>query len=210
MTTLLFLGYNDHSAQAEYDYPVQAVGDYPVQAVGDNSVQAVGDNSVLAASSCYKKVILYGGWKRIDVAPYNVNIKYIYSQRGAYNYSTRISNAARTWQNAFPNIFKFSQVSSGNNLLISSDDYGNVPWVGLTDKNSNPKKIQLNDWHYDNTVWFDHTVYENVALHELGHTHGLDHPSASCVNEVMSDSSQRDWYQVHLGEGDKAGIKDIY
>lgn len=46
-----------------------------------------------------------------------------------------------------------------------------------------------------------------VAIHELGHTHGLDH--TSCVDEIMSNNEDRDIYQVNLGDGDIAGIKDI-
>ena len=53
--------------------------------------------------------------------------------------------------------------------------------------------------------------FENIAIHELGHALGLDHPSDSCSSETMyryadfGETKKRD-----LNSGDIAGIKALY
>ena len=66
-------------------------------------------------------------------------------------------------------------------------------------------------------VWGDATVnqavmdYQNIAVHEFGHSAGLGHPSDACKEETMyrfatvGETKKRD-----LHAGDIAGINDLY
>lgn len=156
-------------------------------------------------SSCYDKYLLYGGWKYTSSG--NVNINYTYTKKGKYDYDYRQEVAGRQWSNHF-GFFKIKKVTSSPNLKVVSDNYGDTGWVGKAYYTRSPKDILLNEWYHANRSNYGYTEYERTAIHELGHTHGLDH--VSCKNEIMSNHADRNISQTHLGNGDVSGIRDIY
>lgn len=157
------------------------------------------------ANSCYDLLNWYDGWSY--GSNYKVNINYTYKQDGSYFYDYRIALAEDEWESEF-GLFNMKKVSSGGNLSIISDDYGDIGWVGMAYYKESPKRILINEWYHSNYDHYDWTAYERVVIHEMGHTHGLDH--TSCVNEIMSNNANRDIYQTNLGDGDRAGIRDKY
>lgn len=75
--------------------------------------------------------------------------------------------------------------------------------------NQNRGIITSDSWYnLGRNTHYNYTAYKRTAIHEFGHLHGLDH--VDCPDEIMSNNSSRDIYQVTLGDGDKAGIVDIY
>lgn len=157
-------------------------------------------------ASHYSKIFFYGGWARDSN---DVNISYSYTQSGTKNYLYEISSGTQVWSSSF-SFFKFKKVSANTteNCKITSSDYGDNGWVGLATYYVNPKTIKLNEWYHINYSHYNYTAYKRTAIHEFGHLHGLDH--VDCPDEIMSNNSSRDIYQVTLGDGDKAGIVDIY
>lgn len=156
-------------------------------------------------SSCYDKYLFYGGWGYDSSG--NVNINYTYTQNGSYYYGYRFQLADNEWSEHF-SFFNIKEVSSNPNLTVFSDNYGDTGWVGKAYYTRSPKDIFLNEWYHQNYSWYGYTEYERTAIHELGHTHGLDH--TSCLNEIMSNNPDRNISQTWLGDGDVSGIRDIY
>ena len=129
-------------------------------------------------------------------------------KNGTYDYSNQISNGINEWTSHF-SFMKFSKVTSGNNLLILSTNFGNTGWVGYAHNSGSPKQININEWyHINQSSDYGYLQYERVAIHEIGHTFGLGH--TSCKSEIMSNSDDRNISQVDLGNGDVSGIRDYY
>jgi hypothetical protein len=158
-----------------------------------------------AKAACYDLINFYSGWGY--GSNYKVNINYTYQQNGSYYYGYRILLAEGEWESEF-GLFNMNEVSSGGNMKLISDTYGDTGWVGRAYYLENPKRILINEWYQANRSYYDYTAYTRTIIHEMGHTHGLDH--TSCVNEVMSNSADKNIYQTNLGDGDRAGIKDKY
>lgn len=159
-----------------------------------------------ANAACYDLYNFYDGWTYSDTN-YKVNINYTYEQNGSYYYGYRISLAEQEWESEF-GLFNMNKVSTGGNMRIVSYNYGDTGWVGYAYYRESPRRILINEWYQINKSYYDYTAYTRTIIHEMGHTHGLDH--TSCVNEVMSNNDNKDIYQTNLGDGDRAGIKDKY
>lgn len=158
-----------------------------------------------AKSSCYETYWTYGGWGYSSTG--KVNINYTYTKKGKYDYSYRQEAAGRQWSSHF-SFFNIKKVTSKPNLTVVSDNYGDTGWVGKAYYTRSPKEILINEWYHANKSYYGFTEYERTAIHELGHTHGLNH--TSCKYEIMSNNEDRDISQTHLGNGDVSGIRDIY
>lgn len=156
-------------------------------------------------SSCYEKYLTYGGWNYSSTG--KININYTYTQYGQFNYDYRQQQAGLEWSSHF-GFFNIKKVTSSPNLKVFSGDYGTTGWVGKAYYTRSPKEIYLNEWYHANNSNYGFTQFERVAIHELGHTHGLNH--TSCKNEIMSNHEDRNLSQIHLGNGDVSGIRDIY
>jgi predicted Zn-dependent protease len=156
-------------------------------------------------SSCYGTYLFYGGWDRTMTG--DVNINYTYTQNGEYYYGYRFLLADEEWSEHF-SFFNIKEVTSSPNLKVISDNYGDTGWVGRAYYTRSPKEILLNEWYHKNYSNYGYTEYERTSIHELGHTHGLDH--TSCKNEIMSNSDDKNISQIWLGDGDVSGIRDIY
>lgn len=156
-------------------------------------------------SSCYSLISFYSGWPRDNLG--RVYINYTYTQRGEIFYGYRIQLAGDEWSDHF-SFFNFNNVSSGENAKWISDDYGDTGWVGKAYFRNDPKELYLNEWYHWNYSNYDYIAYQRTAIHEYGHTHGLDH--TSCVSEIMSNNANRDIKQTDIGDGDWSGIQNKY
>lgn len=158
-----------------------------------------------AKAACYDLYNLYDGWSY--GSNYKLNINYTYAKNGSYDYSYRVSLAEQEWESEF-GLFNMNKVTSGGNMRIVSYNYGDTGWVGTAYYRESPRRILINEWYHINRSSYDFTAYQRTIIHEMGHTHGIDH--TSCVNEIMSNSSSKNIYQTNLGDGDRAAIKDKY
>lgn len=70
-------------------------------------------------------------------------------KNGTYDYSNQISNGINEWTSHF-SFMKFSKVTSGNNLLILSTNFGDTGWVGYAHNSGSPKQININEWYHIN------------------------------------------------------------
>lgn len=157
----------------------------------------------------YDTYFNYDEWPRSNSG--TIYIDYYYSKNGYYDYRDEIKDASDSWENIESSPFVISKTSNESkaNLIIKSDDYGDTGWVGRAYYNRDPKEIRLNEWYHDNSPVNGHSYryscYENTVLHELGHTHGLDH--YDCPDEVMHTTHN---HVLTPNDGDVQGIHNIY
>ncbi|HHW37097.1 MAG TPA: matrixin family metalloprotease [Bacillales bacterium] len=138
-----------------------------------------------------------------------VNVVYSYIQIGDVNYLSEVNQSVYHWDyevlgGAQPFEFEYDHAVNAN-VRISSDDFGNVDWIGRANVGSATKTIQLNEYHDLNKGYYTSSYY-TVLNHEFGHVFGLDH--YDCSSEVMYKTSPN--YMKDLYIGDEAGVARIY
>lgn len=162
-------------------------------------------STISFASAHYYCFTLYSDYNGYGYTNGRVVVDYKYEQNGTKNYTYRLGNAISTWD---PVIGDYSNVSSGYNTHIVSDNYLDSGWVGQVTKKASPKQMRINEYYHINYSNYDYIQYERTIVHEFGHLHGLNH--VSCYTEVMDSSDGKNISQTWLGDGDKAGIARIY
>lgn len=147
-----------------------------------------------------------------------VNLAYSYTQSGSYYFGYRISLAADTMSgrinygtyymgyNSYAP-FNMYENTSGANITITSNNYGNVNWVGNCSYQQKVKPIKLNEY-WITASGYDYGIeeYTVVTVHEMLHAAGLDH--YNCTDEVMYPSERGANFDLH--PGDIGGVYDIY
>ncbi|NRR05443.1 matrixin family metalloprotease [Brevibacillus sp. RS1.1] len=140
-----------------------------------------------------------------------IKIRYHYTQDGKYDFGTRVAIGAIAWEDMADSPFDFVKASNIDraDMIITSDDYGSVTWIGLASPNRSQKPIKLNEYYKANSPVkghdFTYECYENVAAHEIGHIHGLDH--YDCRDELMLYAHS---HVVDPYDGDRQGIYKLY
>lgn len=148
-----------------------------------------------------------------------VNINYSYTEAGSHYFGYRVLLAAyalggtstySNWYMSYNNYppFLLTEVSpSSANVPITSNNYGNVDWVGLCSASSKVKNIKINEYFMDDGYYnYALEEYTVVILHEMLHSVGLDH--YNCNDEVMLSAKRGYNYDLH--PGDIGGIYDKY
>lgn len=134
---------------------------------------------------------------------------FIYLNQDSPNYRL-VQNAMQAWNDT--KAFRFKQVNNINraNIVVTSGNYGNTSWAGLTSMANVPR-----GWLYGSTVYLNdyyiNQVNPNIALavaeHELGHAIGLNHNDTqpSVMNSAISDQNA---YTIQQCDID--AVKQIY
>ncbi|MGG4498594.1 hypothetical protein [Brevibacillus reuszeri] len=172
--------------------------------------------SVASAASShlyhYDTYLIYDEWEYSSDG--DIDIKYYYRQDGNYDFRTEVAIAAIAWEDMVDSPFDFVKTSnkSSADMFIYSDDFGDSGWTGYAYYNESPKRIKFNEYWKANSPVDGHTYtydcYINTLVHEMGHTHGLDHYECPTDREVMIPYHKDGLDEPYVG--DRQGIYDIY
>uniref|UniRef100_A0A0N5AX08 ZnMc domain-containing protein n=1 Tax=Syphacia muris TaxID=451379 RepID=A0A0N5AX08_9BILA len=139
-----------------------------------------------------------------------------------------ITEAFNTWSEVIP--LNFTEVTTAGDIKISfqSKDHGNCPpfdgpgqvLAHATEPNGNPSFVHFDDeeyWVYRNENKlrrYPFTDLLNVAIHEIGHTLGLDHSEADDAIMNAQYNYPFDRYGRYIGgtlrEDDIRRIQQLY
>lgn len=103
-------------------------------------------------------------------------------------------------------VFNFTKVASGGQILVESGNYGANGWFGLATVNVNvlnghisSGNVKVNDYYFSSAYGND-TARDHVLCQEVGHVLGLDHNTLpllfgrSCMNDnnaTLNDAAYR-------------------
>lgn len=130
------------------------------------------------------------------------HVEWWYSQEGTINFHDVVDTAAYCWNNTLTPIFMCEVYNQGDSVLrVNSKDYGNTGWYGQQIPHIGYGNIKLNEYYtLTDNEWAE------VASHEMGHAHGLNH--YACSSEIMVASGFIGTPQPYTG--DIAGINAKY
>lgn len=158
----------------------------------------------------YDKFSFYDEWEYSSDG--DIDIRYYYDEDGTYDFGTEVAVGVIAWEDMADSPFDFIKTSdrSKADLLFGSDNYGDTGWTGYAYGDEVPKRIEINEYWKKNSPVDGHTYtydcYINTVVHEVGHSHGLDH--YDCDDEVMVDYHIDGLDDPYVG--DRQGIYDIY
>jgi len=141
----------------------------------------------------------------------------IWNQNSA-GYATNTNWAAVYWILSPTPIGEIIQNSSGSDIYTTDGNSGNVGWSGLTTYNCTGAAMDVGAHVQYNTIYtnnYSDGERQSVMAHELGHTLGLDHSSATtCPDPLMYPNDAR-WgdcnYNVNRPQSDDiAGTNATY